>query len=136
MARSDHGRRRRALLIAAMPVHGLWPTVALAMDSGDRNMVFDTARELGLMQPAVLQLAQRIRSTFDLAGIALPLHEAAQRMHTVIGAALSTAKSTMPSLIEDDFAAGLTTQVHGVVFSHTELLLLMAVLGMREPTPS
>lgn len=122
--------RRRALLIAALPLSGAWAGEVLTLNPVDRSMLLALSEALGLHQPLVLQLAQRLRSNLDPVAIAAPLREAAQRMRTVIGPAIHTARATMPALIEDDFSAGRTIQVHGLLFSTSELALLLAVSSM------
>jgi hypothetical protein len=132
MTSSSRRSRRRALLVAALPIRAGWLVGALGMESGSGGTLRDIAHELGLTHTTVLQLAIRVRSTLDPEVVAAPLREAAYRIHTVVGPVLCTAKSTVPSLIEDDFAAGRTTCVHGMVFSNTELALLLAVASVAE----
>jgi hypothetical protein len=130
MSAPGHPCRRRALLVAAFPVGGAMADALMTMPSDDRRMLADIVSELGLMQPAVRQLTQRICSNADAALLIGASREGTGRLRAIIGQAPGTAKASLPSLVEDDFASGRTVHVHGVSFSYTELALLLAVGGM------
>jgi hypothetical protein len=122
--------RRRALLLAAVPASGVLAGAALGLPFGDRRVLEGLARELGMLRPEFRRLAQRVRLDVVLAQVAGRLLDATRRLRTVVGTALYTAKATVPALIEDDFSFGRTVEVQGVIFSHTELALLLVVGDM------
>jgi hypothetical protein len=119
--------RRRALVLSALPITGAWVSAALVLPFADRRLLEAMAHELGMREPAFEQLAQRVRLNVDPGQITTPVREAMQRLLTVVGAAVNTAKASVPALIEDDFRSGRTLHVRGVVFSHIELALLLVV---------
>ena len=126
-----HGRRRMLALAAtatATTVTSGWSGAGLWMPFDDRRLLDCISRELGIAQQLPFrQLAERLRLNVDTVLVEPLLRSAAQRLRTFIGAALQTARATVPSLIRDDFTTGRTLAVHGVVFSHTEIALLLAV---------
>ncbi len=123
---SNRGRRR-ALVLSALPITGVWAGAVLVLPFADRRLLEAIAHELGMREPGFEQLAQRVRLNVDPGQITAPVHDAMQRLLTVIGAAVNTAKASVPPLIEDDFRSGRTLHVRGVVFSHIELALLLVV---------
>ena len=127
-AKPNPGRRRALALVTGPAYLPWWPSTALGLPFDDRRMLEGLTRELGLLQThAFRQLAQRIRVNADAALVTSIAGDVTQRLQAVIGATLHTARSTVPSVVEDDFAMGRTMEVRGIVFSHTELVLLLAV---------